>query len=102
MKNRWLYRIMGSASALILGILVSVALLHSGLLNGTASAFAHDGCPDGTHECSDGIHCCPAGGVYDCVSDSCDSSKSRTCYTDTDDNLQYLNQCCSQTISCGE
>ena len=59
-----------------------------------------DGCPDGMHICSDDVHCCPDGASYDCVVDSCDSSKSRTCYPYTDENAKYLLQCCAELINC--
>ena len=104
MKSRWLHRILGGFAAIILGVLVTLALSHAGLLNGTqSSVFADDeGCPTGMHGCADNVHCCPAGAAYDCLADDCDSSKSHTCYPPTDDNLHYLQQCCSQNIACGQ
>jgi hypothetical protein len=101
MKSRWLIRTLGGMSALILGVLVSLALAQTGLLNGTTShVYAGDGCPAGMHVCADNTHCCPATAAYDCVVNSCDASKSRRCYTATDENLKYLSQCCSQLIRC--
>ncbi len=58
------------------------------------------GCPSGMHVCSDDTHCCPQSATYDCLADDCDSSKSHTCYVGTDDDLKYLQQCCSQLIRC--
>ena len=101
MKSRWLIRALGGMTALILGVMVTLALAQTGLLNGTpAHVYAGNGCPAGMHSCSDDKHCCPATAVYDCVVNSCDASKSRTCYTNTDDNNKYLSQCCSQLINC--
>ena len=101
MKSRWLIRTLGGATALILGVMVTLALAQTGLLNGTtAHVYASNGCPAGMHVCADDKHCCPATAVYDCVVNSCDASKSRRCYAATDENLKYLQQCCSALIRC--
>ena len=103
MKSRILVRILGGMSALILGVMITLALAQTGLLNGnTSNVYAHSGCPAGFHDCADDVHCCPATAVYDCLVNSCDASKSRRCYTNTDDNNKYLSQCCSQLINCPE
>jgi hypothetical protein len=101
MKSRILVRILGGMSALILGVMISLALVQTGLLNGTTShVYAGDGCPAGMHICADNTHCCPAGAAYDCLTNTCDASKSRRCYAATDENLKYLQQCCSALIRC--
>ncbi len=76
----------------------SSAVLASAVLPRLASAYGD--CPGNMHICSDDKHCCPPGGDYDCVVDTCNPGKSRTCYPATDENLKYLQQCCSQLISC--
>jgi hypothetical protein len=101
MKSRWFIRILGGATALIFGVLISLALAQTGIFNGTTShVYAGDGCPAGMHICSDNTHCCPAGATYDCLNNTCDASKSRRCYAPTDENLKYLQQCCSVLIRC--
>ncbi len=101
MESGWLIRILGGATALILGVFVSLALTQTGILSGnTSHVFAGNGCASGWHLCSDNKHCCPATAVYDCLSNSCDPSKSHRCYANTDDNNKYLSQCCSMLINC--
>jgi hypothetical protein len=48
-----------------------------------------------------GPRCCPSGYYLDCVTDDCDSKKNRTCYMNTDENLKYVQQCCSEKYYCG-
>ncbi|HUO93387.1 MAG TPA: hypothetical protein VMU22_10720 [Rhizomicrobium sp.] len=93
-------RVLTRRNMLLFARATAIAVTLSAVVPQRARASDEDGCPGNMHICSDGQHCCPPGGVVDCIVDDCDASKSRTCYPGDDDSQKYVSQCCSVAINC--